>query len=46
MMQFAKTMASPVGTLKLIARESGLSAVLWEKRRSQTRARRLPDRRA
>lgn len=30
MMQFTKTMASPVGALKLIASDAGLSAVLWE----------------
>jgi len=30
MMQFTKTMASPVGVLKLIARDAGLSAILWE----------------
>jgi methylated-DNA-[protein]-cysteine S-methyltransferase len=30
MMQFTKTMASPVGALKLIAGNAGLSAVLWE----------------
>lgn len=30
MMQFTKTMASPVGALKLIASNVGLSAVLWE----------------
>lgn len=29
-MQFTKTMASPVGVLTLIARDAGLSAVLWE----------------
>ena len=30
MMQFTKTIASPVGALTLIARDAGLSAVLWE----------------
>jgi methylated-DNA-[protein]-cysteine S-methyltransferase len=30
MRQFTKTMASPVGVLKLIASDAGLSAVLWE----------------
>lgn len=29
-MQFTKTISSPVGALKLIARDTGLSAVLWE----------------
>lgn len=30
MVQFSKTMALPVGVLKLIASDAGLSAVLWE----------------
>jgi len=30
MLQFSKTMASPVGVLTLIANDAGLSAVLWE----------------
>lgn len=30
MKQFTKTIASPVGALTLIARDAGLSAVLWE----------------
>lgn len=30
MMQFTKTIASPVGVLTLIARDAGLSAILWE----------------
>ena len=28
-MQFTKTIASPVGALKLIATDAGLSALLW-----------------
>ena len=28
-MQFTKTIVSPVGALKLIATDAGLSAVLW-----------------
>lgn len=30
MMQFTKTIASPVGALKLIATDAGVSAILWE----------------
>jgi methylated-DNA-[protein]-cysteine S-methyltransferase len=30
MMQFTKTIVSPVGALKLIVSDAGLSAVLWE----------------